>query len=509
MPDPIAPPRPQLSPTDGVPPDAPAPGHAAVDQRAPVIAGHAHVAGRGRSDAAPLADRLLAPFRRFAALEAAGGLVLLACTAVALAWANSPWAESYHHLWETRLAVTVGGRTLGTTLHHLINDGLMAVFFFLVGLEIKREMLVGALASARRAALPVAAALGGMLVPAAFYAAVNARGPGASGWGVPMATDIAFALGVLALLGSRVPVTLKVFLAALAIADDIGAVLVIAAFYSGGVAWGALGLAAALLAAAFGANWAGVRRPWAYALLGVPLWGAVMASGVHATVAGVLLAFAIPARTRVDEPEFLAEARQSLDDFDAALGPPAPGSERLARLVLTNGASQEALHCLEELTEAAQPPLHRMEHALHGAVAFGVMPLFALANAGVTLGGGADGGGALAALARALATPVALGVILGLVLGKPLGITLGAWLAVRLGVAERPAGVGWGAIHGVSWLGGIGFTMALFVAGLAFPGTAGAALLGEAKLGILAASLAAGLVGWLLLRGPLGGPRRP
>ena len=439
---------------------------------------------------APLAERLLAPFRRFAALEAAGGLVLLACTAVALAWANSPWAGAYHHLWERRVALTVGGWSAGATLHHLINDGLMAVFFFLVGLEIKREVLVGALGSARRAALPVAAALGGMLVPAAAYALVNAGGPGAAGWGVPMATDIAFALGVLALLGDRVPVELKVFLAALAIADDIGAVLVIAAFYAGGVAWGPLGLAAALLAGAFAANAAGVRRPWAYALLGVPLWGAVLASGVHATVAGVLLAFAIPARTRVDEPGFLAEARRSLDDFDQALGPVTPGADQLAERVLTNAASQEALHCLEELTEAAQPPLHRIEHALHGVVAFGVMPLFALANAGVTLGGGVG-----------LTAPVTLGVVLGLVLGKPVGITLGAWLAVRLGVAERPAGVSWRAIHGVSWLGGIGFTMALFVAGLAFPGPAGAALLAEAKLGILVASLAAGVVGWALLRG--------
>jgi NhaA family Na+:H+ antiporter len=201
----------------------------------------------------------------------------------------------------------VGGRTLGTTLHHLINDGLMAVFFFLVGLEIKREVLVGALASARQAALPGRrGARRDARAGRALRAGQRGR-PGRGGWGVPMATDIAFALGVLALLGDRVPVTLKVFLAALAIADDIGAVLVIAAFYSGGVAWGALGLAAALLAAAFAANWAGVRRPWAYALLGVPLWGAVLASGVHATVAGVLLAFAIPARTRVDEPEFLAE----------------------------------------------------------------------------------------------------------------------------------------------------------------------------------------------------------
>jgi len=434
----------------------------------------------------PLVERLLAPFRRFASIASAGGIVLLVATAIALVWANSPWADSYHHLWETSLTLGVGGWSVRWTLHHLINDGLMAVFFFLVGLEIKREMLAGELKSVRTAALPMLAALGGMVVPAALYALVNVGGPGAAGWGVPMATDIAFALGVLALLGDRVPVGLKVFLAALAIVDDIGAVLVIALFYSGGVDWGALGAAAALLLVAAGANVAGVRRPWAYGLLGLALWAAVLASGVHATVAGVLLAMTIPVRTRIDEPAFLASARRAIEDFDAAAVVTAADPDTT---VLSNTEHHTALEELETLAEQAQPLLIRFEHALHGIVAFGIMPLFALANAGVSLSGEATRG--------ALASPVTLGVMLGLVLGKPLGIAGLSWLAVRVGIAALPSGVSWRMIAGAGVLGGIGFTMALFIAGLAF--TDGA-LLEAAKFGILGASTVSGVTGWLLLR---------
>ncbi len=444
--------------------------------------------GAATAAGSTLVERVLGPFERFAARESSGGLVLLACTVIALVWANSPWYESYHHLWEQPIGLRFGAFAATTTLHHLINDGLMVVFFFLVGLEIKREILVGELASLRRAALPMAGALGGMIAPALLYAAFNAGGPGAAGWGIAMATDLAFALGVLALLGDRVPVSLKVFLAALAIADDIGAVLVIAFFYSGGIQLGALGLGAALLALAFGANLAGVRKPWAYALVGVALWAAVLASGVHATVAGVMLAFAIPSRTRIDEGQFLARGHAALDDFDRALDPAAPG---LAATVMTNGASQEALHTLERLTEQAQPPLHRLEHSLHGVVAFGIMPIFALANAGVHLSGD---------VLAALASPVTLGVLVGLVIGKPLGITLASVLAVRGRLAAAPEGASWRALHGVSWLGGIGFTMSLFVAGLAFADSAQAPLLDQAKLGILAASLVAGVTGYTLLR---------
>jgi NhaA family Na+:H+ antiporter len=443
----------------------------------------------------PFVDRLLAPFRAFAHTASAGGLVLLATTALALGWANSPWAASYHHLWETPLGLSIGGWAPVTTLHHLINDGLMAVFFFVVGLEIKREMLAGELASVRRAALPMVAALGGMIVPAALYALVNRGGPGAPGWGIPMATDIAFALGVLALLGDRVPTGLKVFLAALAIVDDIGAVLVIAVFYSGGVAWGAIGAAAALLALSAIANAAGVRRPSSYAVIGVALWAAVLLSGVHATVAGVLLAMTIPVRTRIAEGTFLNKARQALADFDAAAH---VTSADPRTTVLGNTGHHTALEELETLCEAAQPPLIRMEHALHGVVAFAIMPLFALANAGVTLDG--------SALSAALTHPVTVGALVGLLFGKPIGIVLFSWLAVRLRWAALPDGVTWRSLSGAGVLGGIGFTMALFIAALAFPAPRdGSAvgeslLLDEAKVGVLAASALAGLVGWLLLR---------
>ena len=439
---------------------------------------------------APLVDRVLAPFRRFTRTESASGLVLLAATAVALGWANSPWQDSYHHLWELPVGATFGGASFRTTLHHLINDGLMAVFFFVVGLEIKREILAGELASVRTASLPMIAALGGMVVPAAIYAAINAGGPGAPGWGVPMATDIAFALGVLALLGDRVPTALKVFLAALAIVDDIGAVLVIALFYSSGIAWNALAAAGALLLVAIGLNRAGARRPWTYGAVGLALWATVLVSGIHATVAGVLLAFAIPVRTRVNEQQFLTETKRALDDFDAAAAVTASDP---STTVLSNVGHHTALEEIETLCQEAQPTLIRLEHALHGFVSFGIMPVFALANAGVTLDAGA--------LREAVVSPVTIGVALGLLVGKPLGIVGFSWLAVRLGIAALPRGSTWMALAGVGVLGGIGFTMALFIAGLAFPESApGGGVLDAAKLGILAASAGAGVVGSLVLR---------
>lgn len=426
-----------------------------------------------------LVQRLVRPFQQFARIESSSGIVLLACTALALIWANSPWAEVYHHLWETPVRLGVGAFALEMTLHHLVNDGLMAVFFFLVGLEIKREILVGELASLRRAALPLAAAFGGMVVPALFYALLNRGGEGAPGWGIPMATDIAFALGILALLGSRVPTALKVFLAALAIVDDIGAVLVIAFFYTADLALGALGVAGGLVLLLVLLNAAGVHHPAPYVLVGLALWAAVLQSGVHATVAGVLLAFTIPARTRIDTSEFLERGRAALDRFAAA------GTAGTS--VLTSATHHEAVMAIENAAEEVQAPLQKLEEKLHSLVAFGIMPLFAIANAGVSL----QGAGAV------LTSSISLGVILGLVLGKPIGITLAAWLSCRLGLAERPRGVGWMAIHGAGWLGGIGFTMSLFIAGLAF---GDGDLLTQAKIGILLASLVAGITGWLLLR---------
>jgi NhaA family Na+:H+ antiporter len=445
---------------------------------------------------APLVERVLAPFRRFMHTQSSSGIVLLATTAIALGWANSPWAESYHHLWELPIGGTFGPASFRTTLHHFINDGLMAVFFFLVGLEIKREMIAGELASLRSASLPMIAALGGMVVPAAIYAIVNGGGLGAPGWGVPMATDIAFALGVLALLGDRVPVGLKVFLAALAIVDDIGAVLVIAVFYSSGMAWVPLAGAAGLLVLAVGMNRAGVRRPWTYGAVGLALWATVLLSGIHATVAGVLLAFAIPVRTRINEHQFLTSTRRALEEFDAAAALTAADPQTS---VLSNVGHHTALEEIETLCQLAQPPLIRLEHALHGIVSFGIMPVFALANAGVTLDA--------SSLGSALVSPVTLGAMLGLLVGKPIGIFGFSWLAVRLGIAALPQGSTWMACLGVAVLGGIGFTMALFIASLAFPaGTPHAELLDAAKLGILVASAVAGVAGTLLLRRAIATP---
>jgi NhaA family Na+:H+ antiporter len=427
-------------------------------------------------------QRVISPFARFARTESSGGIVLIAATIIAIAWANSPWGGAYEHLWETPLTIGGDGWGLRYPLHYWINDGLMAVFFFLVGLEIKREFLVGELASLKRAALPIAAAFGGMIVPAIFYTLLNVGGPGEAGWGIPMATDIAFALGVLALLGPRIPLSLKVFLAALAIVDDLGAVLVIAVFYTDTINWSALGLAFLLLAGLGVANRMQARSPLIYVLVGIVVWVAFLKSGVHATVAGVLLAMTIPARTRIDTAEFLVRGRRILDYFDAA------GVE--GRGVLTNKAQQAAIQEMENACEGAQAPLQRIEHELHHWVAFGIIPLFALANAGVHLGGN---------LGSAFSDRVTLGIILGLVIGKPIGISLFAWLAVKSGIAALPGTVTWRAIRGVSLLGGIGFTMSLFIAGLAFPGAP--QLNADAKIGIFVASLIAGIAGYVVLRG--------
>jgi len=425
-------------------------------------------------------DRLVRPFQRFAQKETSSGLVLLGCAAIALVWSNSPWGASYQQLWEQQ--VTIGHARWGLTmsLHHWINDGLMAVFFFVVGLEIKRELLIGELSTRQTAALPIAAALGGMIVPALIYAVFNAGTDGARGWGIPMATDIAFALGALALLGPRVPTVLKVFLAALAIADDLGAVIVIAVFYTADLSMTSLAAALAIFVGLLAASRLGIRRASVYALFGVVLWLAVLASGVHATIAGVMLALTIPARTRINESTFVACVEQSLADFRAA---DEPGTS-----VLTNPGHQQAIHEIEEACEAARAPLFKLEERLHTLVAFGIMPLFALANAGVAVSGGS---------LRVLTSPIVLGIVLGLVLGKPIGITLFSWLSARAGAAALPRDTSWGVLHGVSWLGGIGFTMSLFIADLAFGGTA---RLEEAKVGILIASTAAGVMGWVILR---------
>lgn len=426
-------------------------------------------------------ERIVRPFQDFAQKASSGGILLIVATFVALVWANSPWGESYAALWHTKLTVGVGDFSISKDLTHWINDGLMAVFFLVVGLEIKREVLVGELSSARGAALPVIAAVGGAVVPALIYVALNAGTEGAAGWGIPMATDIAFALGVLALLGTRAPVALKVFLTALAIVDDIVAVLVIALFYTSEISWGALGVGGLFLAALVVANLIGVGRTLVYALLGIGLWLAFLLSGVHATVAGVLLALTVPASSFINPGAFLERSRYVLDRFEQA-------GEK-GENVLSNEERQAALHALNHATYKLEPPLHELEHTLHPWVVFAIMPLFALANAGVPLGGG---------LVEAMTSPVSLGIVLGLVLGKQIGVTLFAWLAVKSGASELPAGVGWRHVYGAGWLAGIGFTMSLFITDLAF---ADGSLVDAAKLGILVASVVSGAVGWAILRG--------
>lgn len=425
---------------------------------------------------------ILRPFQRFFKTEASSGILLLAFTVIALIWANSPWAASYESLWQT--PVTIGGGILSLTkpLILWINDGLMAVFFFLVGLEIKREILVGELASPRRAALPVIAALGGLLTPALIYTLLNAGQESAAGWGIPIATDIAFALGIMALLGDRVPTSLKIFLTALAIVDDLSAVLVIALFYTAEIAWVSLLVGFIALGILFLLNRLGVHNSLIYAVLGIVVWVAFLKSGVHATIAGVLLALTIPVRTHLNPDHFIRDSRGLLDKFEHA------GDNGNGESVLVNETRQAAVHALEAAAGQVQAPLQRIEHNLVPWVAFFIMPVFALTNAGVALSGD---------IGATVSQPVTLGVIFGLVIGKPLGITLFSWLAVRVGLADKPADVTWGQLHAVGWLAGIGFTMSLFIAGLAFGGIE---LLPLAKTGILIASLIAGMIGYVLLR---------
>jgi Na+:H+ antiporter, NhaA family len=405
----------------------------------------------------------------------------MACTAIALIWANSPWALQYTRLWETSIELGFGGARFGMSLLQWVNDGLMAVFFLLVGLEIKREIVLGELSSKRKAALPIFAALGGMVVPALIYAALNMGKAGAKGWGIPMATDIAFALGVLALLGNRVPFALKVFLAAVAIVDDIGAVLVIAVFYTSHIQWLGIALAVFVLAVLLMMNALGVRSPLAFMLGGLALWVCMLFSGVHPTIAGVLLAFAIPTRVHLDPVEFDTRAKETLAEFERA----GEGGQR----TMMNEERQTAVRELERACERVQMPLERIEDVVQPWVAFGIMPLFALANAGVVLGGG---------LETLLASEIGLGVLLGLLLGKPVGIAIFSYVSVRLGLAQLPARVGWRQMIGAGVLGGIGFTMSLFIAELAFRDGES---LTTAKVAILGASLVAGLGGFLLLRG--------
>lgn len=413
------------------------------------------------------------PLAEFLRIESASGLVLLACTVIALALANSPFGGAYADFWHTPVVLQIGTFKLGGELgRFVVSDVLMTVFFFLVGLEIKRELVTGELRDTRKAALPVAAALGGMVVPAAVYMALHAGQfgqPPFRGWGVPMATDIAFVVGVMALLGKCAPFGLKIMLLSLAIADDIGAVVVIAGFYSGGLDWTLLGVAACGFALVRLLNAVGVRSIPVYVAVGVPIWLAVYKAGVHPTVAGVALGLMTPSGAWVGRDAL----RLSLTDVVAQIEDE------------NNDPGADDLNLLAFAAKESVSPLERLEHGLHPWVGFVIMPLFALANAGVHIE------------LSAVTEPVAVAVAVALVLGKPIGVVLFSYLAVRLGVAKLPAGVSWLALLGGGFLAGIGFTMSLFVAGLAFDGHP--QLLADAKIGVLIGSACSALVGAALL----------
>jgi NhaA family Na+:H+ antiporter len=428
--------------------------------------------------AALLIRPLVRPFVEFFRREAASGIVLLISAVLALILANTTWgpARYFPALWDEHLRLAIGGFVLDHTLLQWINDGLMTIFFLIVGLEIKREVLDGELASPRQAALPIAGALGGMLVPALVFALFNHGTPTAGGWGIPMATDIAFALAVLQLLGARVPLGLKVFLTALAIVDDLGAVLVIAGFYTKELHLNFLYLALGTWGIMLLFNWLRVRSLWAYLPLGMVLWYFMLESGIHATLAGVLLAVAIPFRIPFTRTELL----HRVDERLALLRIETHEPEADPRVI-----SEE----LEDLHQRISSPAQRLEHLLHPVVGFGIIPLFAFANTSLLIE---------PAALQGLVSPLGLGVFLGLVVGKPLGIGALSWLTVRLGWASLPPGVAWRHLWAAGVLGGIGFTMSIFVTLLALgehsPGTQ------VAKLAILIASLVAGSVGYLLLR---------
>jgi NhaA family Na+:H+ antiporter len=414
--------------------------------------------------------RLVGPFTRFLHVEAASGIVLLLFTAAALALANSPLADGFLGIWKTSLGIEVGDFQLRHSLKHWINDGLMAVFFFVIGLEVKREIVLGELRDIRRAALPIAAAIGGMVVPAAIYLSLQAGQPAERGWGIPMATDIAFVVGCMAVLGSRIPHGLRVLLLSLAIADDIGAILVIAIGYTDAIHWGALAWGLVGIAGVSALARLGVRSFPIYTALGAGVWFAFHESGIHATIAGVVIGLMTPARAYLSESLFgqiLSQATQVLrgGGFGSL-------SDRAGRVRRFQRAARELIS-----------PVEFLEGVLHPWVAFLIMPLFAFANAGVPFE------------LSDLGDPVALAVGISLVIGKPLGIVAVSALAVRLGLANLPEGVGWGALAGGGFLAGIGFTMALFIAGLALDGAA----LNAAKVGILAGSAVAAVAGMGIL----------
>jgi NhaA family Na+:H+ antiporter len=406
--------------------------------------------------------------------ESLSGIILFTATILALVVANSLLGQAYHDLWHTPLGITLGDKTISMTLTYWIDDGLMALFFLMIGLEIKREVLFGELSSPTKASLPVIAAIGGMIVPALFYFTFNTSGDVSNGFGIPMATDIAFALGILMLLGKRVPLQLKVFLVSLAVVDDLGAVMIIALFYTDNFQAIYLLYASGVMAVLFLLNSMGVKRLLPYLLLGVLLWIFIHDSGMHATIAGVLLAMTIPSRSKIEDRHFLDSVKESTEIFDRHKG------EEL----LTH-KQHYALEKIADAYEKVQSPMVKLEHYLHPLNAYFIMPLFAFSNAGVVLSGGVGE-----------YPTVALGILIGLLLGKPIGILGFVWLATKFNIAQLPEGMNFGQILSAGFLAGIGFTMSIFIAHLAFDN---AAMIASAKISVLGTSLIAATLGVLLI----------
>jgi Na+:H+ antiporter, NhaA family len=425
--------------------------------------------------------RVLTPFDEFVHGQTTSGLLLMASAVIALLLANSALAEFYSHVTHTLIGLNIGEWKLEMSLHHWVNDALMAVFFFLVGMELKREILVGELSDLRKAALPIVAAIGGMLVPAALFFFMNPDGDASRGWGIPMATDIAFAVGALVLLGNKVPKTLVTFLVALAIVDDLGAVLVIALFYTKELVPMWLGVAALIFAVLVIFNFIGIRRAIPYFLVAVLLWYALLQSGVHATIAGVLGAFSVPARPKYDPSLFVSRLRELVERFKEGLDS--------GKNIMTNHQLQAVAQSLETDVNYVQTPLQSLEHHWHVPVAFFVIPIFALFNAGVPL--------QFESWSAVLSNPIVLGVTLGLVVGKFVGIVGASWIFLKLGLSQLPTGVKFNQLAGVALLAGIGFTMSIFVAELAYAPHPDYLVM--AKVGILSASLLAGVMGYVWL----------
>ena len=418
------------------------------------------------------------PNLRFVKTEALGGMLLIFFALLAMILANSPIKKEYHDFWEYIVSIKIHKWDISYTIHHWINDGLMTIFFLVVGLEIKREILVGELSTPKKAMMPVMAALGGMVFPIALFFLINGRGEGSEGWGIPMATDIAFSIGVLSLFGKKAPLPLKVFLTAFAIVDDLGAVLVIALFYSSNLMWSALILSAILLLILYIGNRFNVHNKSFYLIIGFFIWLLFLHSGIHATIAGVLVALMIPLNPKIKSAQFVQEIKDETEAFY---------QEDIEKDLTLTHKQLERIDSIEAKVNYVQSPLQSLEHRLHNFTTYFIMPLFALANAGVHL----DHFG------LSSFQGVALAIFIGLLIGKIVGITLFSWIAVKLNIATLPKGMNIKSLIGLSMLGGIGFTMSIFIATLSFSNEE---MLNQAKIGILTASILAGLLGYFFLR---------